>query len=124
VKDSSEKTYDVGYKKPPRATRFGKGKSGNPKGRPKKVAERLDPWFILREIEREVVLFPLENGKRKWMTRVEARFRQLFKKALNGDLETARLLVKLAEDYLRPEEGGVQQTNFVVENRPLPLAKP
>ena len=27
--------YDVGYGKPPEATQFEKGKSGNPKGRPK-----------------------------------------------------------------------------------------
>lgn len=30
-------TYEVGYRKPPRATRFQPGKSGNPNGRPKKA---------------------------------------------------------------------------------------
>ena len=30
-----EPTYEVGYGKPPQATRFQPGKSGNPKGRPK-----------------------------------------------------------------------------------------
>ena len=30
-----EPTYEVGYGKPPKATRFQPGKSGNPKGRPK-----------------------------------------------------------------------------------------
>ena len=28
-------TYEVGYKKPPKATRFKPGLSGNPKGRPR-----------------------------------------------------------------------------------------
>ena len=30
-----EPAYEVGYAKPPKATRFQPGKSGNPKGRPK-----------------------------------------------------------------------------------------
>lgn len=29
--------YEIGYKKPPKATRFQKGFSGNPKGRPKNM---------------------------------------------------------------------------------------
>jgi hypothetical protein len=31
---SSDTSSDVGYGKPPKATRFRKGRSGNPKGRP------------------------------------------------------------------------------------------
>ena len=31
--------YNVGYGKPPKASQFKKGQSGNPKGRPKKVKE-------------------------------------------------------------------------------------
>jgi hypothetical protein len=30
----SEGDYEVGYGKPPRETRFAKGQSGNPRGRP------------------------------------------------------------------------------------------
>ena len=37
--DKSNETYEVGYKKPPKAKRFQKGKSGNPSGRPKKAAQ-------------------------------------------------------------------------------------
>ena len=28
-------SYDVGYRRPPTSTRFTKGRSGNPKGRPR-----------------------------------------------------------------------------------------
>ena len=31
--------YDVGYRKPPRASQFAKGHSGNPNGRPKKSSQ-------------------------------------------------------------------------------------
>jgi Family of unknown function (DUF5681) len=43
----SEPNYAIGYKKPPTATRFKKGQSGNPHGRPKRpegisISEVLD----------------------------------------------------------------------------------
>jgi Family of unknown function (DUF5681) len=37
----SKKTYTIGRGKPPTHTRFSKGRSGNPKGRPRKVAATL-----------------------------------------------------------------------------------
>jgi Family of unknown function (DUF5681) len=33
--DDSKGDYDIGYGKPPRDSQFGKGHSGNPRGRPK-----------------------------------------------------------------------------------------
>ena len=35
--------YEVGYKQPPKSTRFVKGRSGNPKGRPPKGARNNRP---------------------------------------------------------------------------------
>ena len=36
-----ERSYEVGYGKPPAATRFVKGKSGNPRGRPKGARNQM-----------------------------------------------------------------------------------
>jgi Family of unknown function (DUF5681) len=115
MSEKPEGSYEVGYKKPPKATRYQKGKSGNRKGRPKKVDKALDLGRILLEVEGEPVAVLLENGKRRWMTKFEARLRELFTKAINGDLNAARLLVKMAEGFLAPEPDAPQQTEFLVQ---------
>jgi hypothetical protein len=63
---NSEEDYEVGYRKPPVATRFQKGRSGNPSGRPKKSAQSLDLGLILEGIENEEIIV-VDNGKRKPM---------------------------------------------------------
>lgn len=97
-----EEGYEVGYKKPPKATRFQKGESGNSNGRPRKVDDPFDPGAILQVIENEPITVS-ENGKRKLMTKLEAHFRQLFTAAIAGDLKTARDVVGMAEGYFAPE---------------------
>jgi hypothetical protein len=97
-----EEGYEVGYKKPPKATRFQKGKSANPNGRPRKVDEPFDPGAVLQAIENEQITVP-EKGKRKRMTKAEAHFRELFDAAIDGDLKMARDVVSMAEGYFAAE---------------------
>ncbi|MEP2987908.1 MAG: DUF5681 domain-containing protein [Parasphingorhabdus sp.] len=61
--------YDVGKNKPPKHTRFKPGKSGNPKGRPKKHKQEPvhDPSAILAE-----PVTVKTNGKTKKMSALEA----------------------------------------------------
>lgn len=119
MSDNPGETYGVGYKKPPKATRYQKGSSGNPNGRPKKLDAPLDTRSLLQAIENEPILFALENGKRKWMTKIEARFHQLFQMAISGDLKAAKNLVTMAKDYLIPEENAEQQTEFVLASEAI-----
>ena len=116
MSDNPGNTYDIGYKKPPTATRYQKGKSGNLNGRPKKVDDPLDAGSILQAIESEKITILLENGKRKRITKSEAYLRQLFQTAVAGDMKSARLLVDMAGSFLAPEAKADFQTKFIGES--------
>ncbi len=84
-------TYEVGYGKPPKDTRFKKGRSGNPRGRPKSSKN-------VETMLRETLLRPItisENGKRKTITALEAFFRRTLKSSLEGDSRASDKLLKL-----------------------------
>ena len=88
---------EIGYCKPPERTRFKKGQSGNPQGRPKGV---LNMATVLELALRERVVIN-ENGRRKKITKLEASAKQLSNKAASGDLKALQLisaLLRSAED--------------------------
>jgi hypothetical protein len=85
--------YEVGYGKPPERTRFQKGRSGNPAGRPK-GAQNLDT--LLDKALRETVVVKDGTGRRRSITKGEAIATQLVNKAAAGaDPRAMRLLFDL-----------------------------
>ena len=78
---------EVGYGKPPKNTRFQKGISGNPRGRPKKSLD-FDHGLI-RESESYVPIN--ENGRRKRVSKHEVAIKQLMKLAMTGSIQALRL---------------------------------
>jgi len=54
-----------------------------------------------------------DNGKRKRMTKAEIQFRQLFAKAIKGDMKAARLIAKMAEEYFAPEARGPSEYELI-----------
>ena len=93
-KEVSESEKTVGYGAPPEATRFKKGVSGNPKGRPK---GSLNVATAFTKTLRERVVIN-EHGQRKTVTKLEAALKQLVNKAASGDLRALAQLVVLAQD--------------------------
>jgi uncharacterized protein DUF5681 len=83
--------YAVGYGRPPAASRFQPGQSGNPKGRPKGVrnASSLARDALERKIEVKV------NGRRKNMTVRSAAYLRLAEKAVAGDAKALDYLLSL-----------------------------
>lgn len=73
---SRERDDDIGYGKPPRYTRFSKGKSGNPKGRPRKAKPPSVPKAtsyeqMLEKLYGRELLVKID-GKNKKITAIEA----------------------------------------------------
>lgn len=90
--DDQESRYEVGYGKPPKQTRFRKGLSGNPNGRPRGKPN----WRTLLERAMNEKVVINENGVRKTVTKLEAALKQLVNKAASGDLRALQQLTPLA----------------------------
>ncbi len=75
------KDYEVGYGKPPKATQFKKGRSGNPKGRPK-GAKGVNA-SLKRELETKVTV--REGSHELRISKAEAIAKRLTAGALKGD---------------------------------------
>jgi hypothetical protein len=89
---------EVGFGKPPKHTRFTKGRSGNPNGRPR---GSRNASTLLDEALKERVSVS-ENGRRKKITKLEAILTQLVNRAAGGDHRATQLL--LAHQIPRIEE--------------------
>jgi hypothetical protein len=87
--DNRDSDYQVGYGKPPQHTRFKKGESGNPAGRPKGT-KNLTTLFE-KELKQRVVV--TENGRRRSITKQEAMVKHLVNKAVSGDRPLMQLLL-------------------------------
>lgn len=97
----------MGYGRPPVEHRFKKGRSGNPKGRPKASPNEVEndlSQLILREARRPVRI--LENGRPRRLTAQQAIVRRMFVSGMTGDPRSARIsmeLVRTAEKSAKAE---------------------
>ena len=81
--------YAVGYGKPPAATRFQPGQSGNPKGRPK--GGETIRTAICKVMAEPIVIS--EGGRKRRMSALEAVFRGQRTEALKGNVKAAGFVV-------------------------------
>ena len=83
--------YEVGFGKPPKRSQFRKGRSGNPKGRPRK---KPDLYSELTKVLREKVTIAVD-GQQEKVTVQQALLRRLRDQALRGELRAGKLLQKV-----------------------------
>lgn len=109
--DQRDAIYEVGYGKPPVATRFGKGRSGNPKGRPRgsKSAHALLDQALAAPVTIN------EGGRTRVVEQRTALFKSLVAKAIKGDARAAALVVRLMDRLQTgaPVEAHQQVTHIV-----------
>ena len=87
--------YEVGFRKPPKATQFKKGQSGNPKGAKKKT-EIDDIRLMIEDVLAEPIT--LREGERTiTVSTLEAVFRAHRMNALKGDQKAAKALFRLGQ---------------------------
>jgi Family of unknown function (DUF5681) len=93
-------TYEVGYAKPPVTTQFTKGKSGNPKGRPKGSKNKMPTLneerckgIILEEAYREIKIH--DGRKEVKIPVIKAVVRSIAVNAARGDQRAQKLLTDL-----------------------------
>jgi Family of unknown function (DUF5681) len=84
-------SYKIGYGKPPKHSRFKKGKSGNPKGRPKESLSLAND--LSAELGEDITVS--EEGRRRKVTKQRALVKALLAKALAGDVRATSAVLAL-----------------------------
>lgn len=87
----------VGYKRPPRHSRFRKGQSGNPSGR-RKGRPRLS---LIEELDK-LLGAPVKvarNGRQEWISFLAALLNKTAEAALKGDAKARQTMFTLLAQY-------------------------
>ena len=94
----TKREYAANYRKPPEHTRFKKGQSGNPRGRPAKNLAAL----LAAALNEKVTI--TENGKRRQVTKREAVIAQLVNKSASAELRATKMLIDMLRDIEKKAE--------------------
>ena len=108
MRADEKRDYAVGYGKPPRHTRFEKGRSGNPKGRPS-GSKNMSTLFT--EALNETVIIA-ENGARRKISKRQAIVKQIVNKAAKGDWRCTKLLLELPQEAENRTEAESSESSF------------
>ena len=114
-KTSKLDDYKVGYSKPPIATRFKPGQSGNPKGRPKGIRP---VGAVLQDIIQQKVAVT-EGGKTRRLPALEVMLRRLANDAMRSDQKAIKLLLSLVDRYAESPEAALQLRDLLDEDEEI-----
>lgn len=93
---NSKTSYDVGFGKPPKSSRFKKGQSGNPAGK-KKGTKNLKT-DLEEELKGQIEIG--EGSRKRKITKQRGLIMALLAKALKGDVRASNTVLKLLADTI------------------------
>jgi hypothetical protein len=113
--DEKRRDYAVGYGRPPAATRFKPGRSGNPKGRRKK------PDTIADQLRRALAtqIWIEENGRRRKISAQELIIRGIVNDAAKRDQKAIRILLALTDRYGKSDTPTIDAGDLTADDRRL-----
>jgi len=111
----NQRDYQVGYGKPPLHSRFKRGQSGNPRGRPP-GAKNLTS--LLTEALNEPVVIAEDGGRRK-ISKREAIVKQLVNKSAKGDWRAVKLLLDILQAIDGRAERQTEESSFCLADEKL-----
>ncbi|NCB49439.1 MAG: hypothetical protein EOM53_02005 [Alphaproteobacteria bacterium] len=100
--------YKVGFAKPPEKTQFKKGKSGNPKGRPKKSINTIN--LIEKEFQSKIPV--KKGGNTRIITKQQAIITQTINEAVKGSFKDR----VLALQYMERIDQYKEQSKVIIES--------
>src|SRR5580698_1421326 len=122
---SDDDDDSVGYRKPPRKTRFRKGQSGNPSGRRKSPPKPDELDVIERVLAKRISVN--EDGKRRRVSSIEAILMMLKERALKNEPDAIQALVRLQLDIekrRRAKKADTQAETFqLLMETPAPILR-
>lgn len=114
-KSPADPDYAIGYGRPPKATRFRAGKSGNPKGRPK--GTRSVAGILNGILQQKIAV--TEGGKTRRMATLEVMLRRLVNDAMRSEPQAMKLLLALVDRYATAQEPAVRPGDLLAEDRAI-----
>lgn len=99
---TDQNDYEIGYGKPPEQSRWKKGQSGNPRGRPK-ASRGLKADLHAELVSRMEIQM---NGKRISGTKQQLMLKTLTARAAAGDVRAIKALIDLVMQVFGPEDRG------------------
>ena len=110
---SRERDYPVGYGKPPEHTRFKKGRTGNPRGRPRRAKNLAT--LLGAALDGKVTV--TEHGRRRTITKREAMIAQLVNRSAQADLKAMAIVLGMMQEIERRTGASAESASLTEADR-------